>query len=570
MNSRWVNHQTDANLRLMAEVLNVSETVARIMANRGIRTKNTALAFLRTSIDNLRPFAEMKDAKKALARISAAIRNGEKVTIYGDYDADGICSTAILQRVLTRLGANVTYYIPHRIYEGYGLNINAISQVAQEGTTLIIAVDNGISAIAEVAHAAALGVDVVIIDHHEQGAQLPAAVAIIDPKQHECPYPFKEMCAGGLSFKLATALCEYMGMPFTERDEMLVLASIATVCDIVPAKDENRIFAYCGMVVLNSNKLINPGFGSLLTVRGYLEKPIDTFAVGFVLGPCINAAGRLDSANVAVDLLLEIDITKRMQLVQRLIALNDERKQITADCVERLLANLPKELDKVIVIVDTQTHESLAGIVAGRIREATGRPTIVITPGESGMKGSGRSSDCYNLFEALSANAHLLTRFGGHAKAAGLTIAEENIPILRESLNRDCTLTEEDFLPVLQIDAELNLCDVTIPLANELARLAPFGSGNHEPLFVTYGLQVQNVRIMDEKNTLIFTFSDGSGRGVKGIAFGLNEIYAQVTEAAHVDKNGGFCMDVVYVVELNIFNGSASVQMRVKDFKVTI
>ena len=570
LDARWVARQTDANLTLMSEVLNVSEIMARVMANRDIRSKNTALSFLQPSIDNLRPFSDMKDAQKALVRIGKAITSRQQITIYGDYDADGITSTVILYKVLKRLGADVTYYIPHRVKEGYGLNNNAVTSLAYTGTKLIITVDSGISAVEEVALAASFGMDTVIIDHHEQGDTLPRAVAIVDPKQHDCPYPFKGMCAGGLTYKLSAALCEYMKVQFLEQEEALALAAVATICDIVPLKDENRILVNCGMAILNANKLINPGLGSLLTVRGFLEKPIDTFTIGFVAGPCINASGRLDHANKAVELMLarEENVIERMHLTHELIDLNDQRKQLTTDCVDRLLASLPSQLDKVLVLFDEDIHESIAGIVAGRVKETTGRPTIVITRGDEAMKGSGRSSVCYNIFEALHAHSHLFVRFGGHAMAAGLTIEEENIPLLREALNRDCALTEDDFKTLIEVDCELALEDVTIHLADELARLAPFGSGNHEPLFVSRGIYTENTRAIDDKNTLIFTFKIAGGYKVKGIAFGLNEAFARAIEEAGVNKYGGFYMDVVYGIETNVYNGNISVQMRVRDFAV--
>ncbi|MCL2286445.1 MAG: single-stranded-DNA-specific exonuclease RecJ [Firmicutes bacterium] len=570
LDARWVMRKTDANLSLMSEILNISEVMARVMANRDIRSKNTALSFLKPSIENLRPFSQMKDAQKALIRIGKALSAREQITVYGDYDADGITSTVILYKVLKRLGARVSYYIPHRVKEGYGLNKNAVTSLAYTGTNLIITVDSGISATEEVALAASFGIDTVIIDHHEQGDTLPQAIAVVDPKQHDCPYPFKGMCSGGLTYKLAVALCEYMKVPFVEQQECLVLAAIATICDIVPLRDENRILVNCGMILLNANKLINPGLGSLLTVRGFLEKPIDTFTVGFVIGPCINASGRLDHAAKAVDLFLagEENVMERIQLTHELIELNDRRKQLTTDCVDRILSELPDELDKILVIRDDEIHESIAGIVAGRIKESTGRPTILLTRGDEAIKGSGRSSGCYNIFEALLAHSHLFVRFGGHAMAAGLTITEENIPLLREALNRDCALTEEDFRPQIDIDCELPLEHVTIHLADELSRLAPFGSGNHEPLFASRGVYVENMRAIDDKNTLIFTFKIAGGYRVKGIAFGLNDVFNHAIEEAGVNKYGGFCMDVVYGLETNVFNGNISVQMRVRDFAV--
>jgi len=570
--TNWIMRHSDANIPLMANVLGVSQITARVMANRGIRTKNTALSFLNTSINNLRPFLDMKGAASAICRINTAINLSEKITVYGDYDADGITATAILYKVLVRLGANVTYYIPHRVSEGYGLNNSAVKSIAALGTKLIITVDNGISAIEEVTLATKLGIDTIIVDHHEPGDKLPRAVAIVDPKQQDCPYPFKELCAGGLVFKLADALCRHMGKPFVEHDESLVLAAIATICDIVSLKDENRILANCGMIILNSNKLINPGLGSLITMRGYLDKPIDTFTMGFVLGPCINAAGRLSSADVALQLLITSteDVKVRMSLTQELIELNDGRRQMTSDCTNRILASLPptSEMDKVLVITDTETHESISGIVAGRVKETTGRPTIVLTQGDNAMKGSGRSPSCYNLFEALNANNHLLTKFGGHAMAAGVTLPNENIPLLREALNSNCNLTEADFIKSYEIDAELCLQDISLSLADELTRLAPFGRDNGEPMFVIRNIFTENVRVLDEKNTLIFTFRNYAGARVKGIAFGLNEQYADAISNSGAEKDGGYRMDVVFHIETNTYNNMVSVQIKVKDFKI--
>jgi len=554
----------------MSRVLGVGTVTASVMANRGLRSKKIAQAFLSPSLDALHDMDDMLGLPAALECIAAAVSGGEKIVIFGDYDADGIMSTVILHKVLMRLGANSSYYIPHRQTEGYGLNLHAVERLAADGTQLIIAVDNGISAVAEVARAVELGMDVVIIDHHESGAELPAATAIVDPKQPGCPYPFKEMCAAGLTYKFANALCSFMDLNFDERNEMLVLAAIATLCDIVALVDENRVIVNGGMAVLNANKLINPGLGSLITLRGYLEKPMDTFTIGFVIGPCLNAAGRLESAELSVELLLAQDFKRRMELAHKLADLNEQRKTLTADCVNRVLAELDMDnLDKILVIADADAHESVAGIVAGRVREATNRPTVLLTQGDGMMKGSGRSIPVFNLYEALFAQRALFERFGGHAMAAGLTLHEENIPALREALNRECMLTDDDFRPILKIDSELDAADITLALSDELTRLAPFGKDNDEPLFLTRGLIAENVRVLDEKRTLIFTFY-AHGVRVKGIAFGLNEIYDERLADAGLSaqKNGGFELDVVYNIETNVYNGIASVQMRVRDFLI--
>lgn len=559
----WLPRETDADLPLMAKTLGLSEITARVMANRGIRSKNAALSFLAPSVTRLRDAMSLRGMEAALARISAAIPR-EKIVIYGDYDADGIMSTVILLKTLRRLGADCEYYIPHRVEEGYGLNFGAVEKIAETGATLLITVDNGISAVEEIAAANARGISTVIIDHHEPGEILPAADAIVDPKQPACEYPFKEMCAAGLVFRLAAALCEFVGKPLAthERDEFLALAAIATLCDIVDLADENRILVTAGLAVLNANKLVNPGLGSLITVRGYLDKPIEAFTVGFVIGPCLNATGRLESAALAVDLLLagENEKEKRFALAQELVELNETRKALTAECVENSLAALnSEEFPKVLVLTDFDAHESVAGIVAGRIREITCRPTILLTRGDGMAKGSGRSVEGYNLFEALYRHRHLFARFGGHAMAAGLTLPEENIPALRAALNAECTLT--DFRPKIKIDRELAAEEITLALSDELSRLAPFGKGNSEPVFTSRNLFAERVRVLDEKNTLIFTFRAENGRRLKGIAFGLNEAYpAAATE--------NVTLDAAYTVETNVWNGQTEVQIRLKDFRV--
>jgi len=580
--NRWTILETDADLPLMSQVLGISQITANVMANRGIRTKKTAQSFLMPTMDRQHDILTMKGVSEALALISEAVQAGTKIMIYGDYDVDGIMSTVILYKALRSAGANVDFYIPHRIEEGYGLNTAAVKRLHEAGTELLIAVDNGISAINEIAEANDLGMKVIIIDHHEPGFTqtestrediLPAAAAIIDPKQADCPYPFKELCAAGLSYKLAVALASISlengeGWHATPaHDELLALAAIATICDIVSLQDENRIIVREGLARLNTNKLLNPGLGSLIAKRNYLDKPIDTFTVGFVIGPCLNATGRLGSAGQSVALLLAEESEERFRLSDELCELNDARKELTADCVKRAMESLTEPLDKVLVLTDPTAHESVAGIVAGRIKEATGRPTILLTQGDSAMKGSGRSVEGYNLFEALYAHKHLFARFGGHPMAAGLTLLEENIPLLREALNANCNLTEEDFAPAFKIDRELLPGEITLALSEELQALAPFGKGNHDPLFISRKLYVESCRVINDKNTLIFTFNTKAGK-LKGIAFGLNDAYAAAVMEAGTQPLGGFFMDAVYAVETNVYNGMSSVQMRIRDFRV--
>ncbi|MCL1877428.1 MAG: single-stranded-DNA-specific exonuclease RecJ [Defluviitaleaceae bacterium] len=584
----WIIIETDANLQLMSQVLDISETTAKVMANRGIRSKNAALLYLKPIISRLRDAYKMKDMAKAIEIVSAAITDGKKIVIYGDYDVDGIMSTVILYKTLKAAGANCEYYIPHRVEEGYGLNLESVEKIAADGAGLIIAVDNGISAVEEISAATAAGVEVVVIDHHEPNEVLPPAAAIINPKQADCNYPFKEMCAAGLVYMFAKTM---MKTPFFQQaesgrllPEFLTLAAIATLCDIVDLVDENRILVAAGLAALNANKLINPGIGSLITVREYLQKPIDAFAVGYIIGPCLNATGRLDSAAQAVELLTATpnETEKRLKLAVDLVSLNNTRKDLTNECLTRALqitndgvkgASLLQTLPKIVVITDDQAHESVAGIVAGRIRDITCRPTILLTKGETAkgdkvMKGSARSIEGYNIFEELSKQQHLFHRFGGHAMAAGLTLNEENIEPLRKALNDECTLRDDDFRQKFYCDGELAPEEITLELSEELTKLAPFGRANREPLFVSYGLFAQTVRVLNEKNTLVFTFVCNTGKSLKGIVFGLNEKYIDACNAAGVNKTGGITLDVLFHIETNVWKNVAEVQVRLKDFRV--
>ena len=582
--TRWNLLTTDANIKLMSQVLGIKEITATVMANRGLRSKNTALAYLQAQMNQnnqnnsnnqmsvLDSQLGMKDAKKAFDRIIKGIRQRERIMIYGDYDADGVMSTVILYKALKACGADVYFYIPHREEEGYGLNIEAIRAIKEEEHDLLITCDNGISDLAEIAEAQNLGLDVIVIDHHEPGFVegpetetgpkikkqdvIPQAYAVIDPKQAACPYPFKEMCAAGLSFRLMESLYQYIGRDFSHLyNELLALAAFATICDIVDLVGENRAIVKHGLMVLNANKNLNGGLNQLITLRGYAEKPIDSFTVGFILGPCINATGRLESAEMSVQLLLSNNPVEQKKLAKTLISLNEERKDLTTSCVDRALKKIEETNDKVIVLVDKETHESIAGIVAGKIKETVHHPTIVLTRGtDTGvLKGSGRSIESYNMFEALYAHRGLFIRFGGHAMAAGMTLKEENMEELKMALNKDCTLQDVDFQDIIHIDKELTPEDITLDLAKELEWLAPFGKGNRSPLFLTRNLKITALRIIDEKNTIIFGFGN-----LKGIAFGLNDVFS---------GQAGDTIDLVHTVEANTFNGRTNVQIRVKDFR---
>ena len=591
----WKLLSTDADLALMSQVLGIKEATAQVMANRGIRSKKTAIAYLKAELKPCEDFLDadkgMKDAKKAFERIILAIQQKERLMIYGDYDADGVISTVILFKALLACGADIHYYIPNREEEGYGLNLDAVRTIKEMECDLIICCDNGISALAEIAEAQALGMDVIVIDHHEPGFVeeeslrqdvIPKALAVIDPKQSACPYPFKELCAAGLAFKLMEAFFLYAARDFSPLyDELLALATIATICDIVDLNGENRCLVKQGLAVLNAKRQLNGGLAQLISLRGYAEKPIDTFTIGFVIGPCINATGRLESAEISVRLLLSNRPEEQQSLARTLVDLNEERKEITRKSAERAFKSLEFVTDNVLVLVDEECHESIAGIVAGRIKDRTNQPTIVLTRSAEApgiLKGSGRSIDTYNLFEALYDNRDLFLRFGGHAMAAGLTLHEDNVEELRKRLNESCNLSKSDFKRLVYIDRELMVDEIDLALAKELDFLAPFGKANREPLFVTKDLNVKFLRIIDEKNTLIFTFDTPIGK-LKGIAFGLNDILLEELQANFSEQEYrrivsgqlagiGLVMDVVHAVESNTYNGRTSVQMHIKDFEI--
>ena len=600
--AKWTILETDADLTLMSGVLGVSETLARVLANRGVRSKKAALSYLSPELSRLPDPFLMAGMEEAVQTIFDSISKKEKIVVYGDYDVDGITGTVILYKLLKRFGADASYMIPLRAEDGYGLNLNAVRELSDRGTNLIITVDNGIATLDEAKEAAALGMKLVVIDHHEPGYTeteqgkadaLPAACAVVDPKRSDCAYPFKSMCAAGLAYRLSEAYHIRAGEEFSMQNEFSALAAFATVCDIAELKSDNRIIVKRGTDQMNLNKFVNPGLGSLIKRRGYLDRQIDAFAMGYILGPCVNATGRLENADMAVRLMLmEMDDMRgRDELAERLVLLNDERKELTAAGFLRAAQMVDSENPgKVIVLADRDAHESVAGIIAGRLKDKFNRPVVVLAPGEGEacakagpgansyadadpgpeggrlFKGSGRSVAAYNMFEALHRHRELFVRFGGHAMAAGLTMRERDVDTLRERLNAECELEERDFAPELFIDAALEIDEVTLELSNELSRLAPFGSGNREPLFVTYGMLAESCRVIEQKNTVIFTLCGKKGATYKGICFGKNELFEEQSKIA---GKAPFLVDAVYAVETNEYNGYVSAQLNIRDFSLS-
>ncbi len=593
--SKWKLTKEQANIPLMAETLDISETTAQVMVNRHIRTKNTALKFLHPSPRFFNDPFLMKDMDKAVCLLGEAIKDGKRIAVFGDYDVDGVMSTVILYKTLKAAGAQVGYYIPHREHDGYGLNVRIVEALHKTGVQFLLTCDNGIAALAEIEKAKAYGMTVVVLDHHEpplvetaEGitTALPQADAVVNPKQPGCPYPFKALCAGGIAYKLALAFHRHMNLNFNLEQEFLVLAMLATFCDIVDLQDENRIIAKTGLDILNQNPGINLGLYALIKAKAYENRPINEYAVGFIIGPCINATGRLEQADIAVNLLTSQNEEETQILAREMINLNEVRKQLTVEASARITELVEQTIDlkteKVLVVLDPDTHESIAGIVAGRLKQAYWRPVLVLTRSGQWVKGSARSIEGYNLFESMSACKDLFERFGGHALAAGVTMAETNVDAVRQRLNAQCSLCPEDFTESLHIDEELSLEQVTYKLATELNRLAPFGKCNHEPLFLTRNLTLAHVQVLAEKNTLIFSLATpGNQRKMKAIGFGpslVAQFQAQVTaqcgdyvaqKVMHgILRQADFMLDVVYTISINVYNGQETVQMKVKDFYI--
>ncbi len=604
--AKWLIKKAQADIKLMTEILKISPVTAQVLANRGINTRNKAVTYLKPDLRHMKnplqnpslensqqnPF-HMRDFERACEIISSSIMTRDKIVIYGDYDVDGVMSTVILYKTLKNLGADVSYYIPDRESEGYGLNIGAVRSLKECETDLIVTCDNGISALEEVLEVLRLGMKIVVIDHHEPGFLetessekldiIPEAHAVVDPKQKSCPYPFKQLCAAGLCYKLSKYLHAYNNVPFKQEYEFLVLASIATVCDVVDLLDENRVIVKYGLEAINTKKDINLGLARLIEKRGYKDKRLTDFEWGYIIGPCINATGRLERATLAVELFTSTNDAECVALAEKLCVLNDERKYMTQKAYENAAKTLSEgdNKDVIKVIYDGDIHESIAGIVAGRIKDAVYRPTVVITRGEQMAKGSARSIEGYNIFEALLRNKDLLERFGGHEMAAGLSILEENIELLRRRLNEQCILSPDDLEQKIRIDMELDLNDVTYALAEELKTLAPFGKGNREPVFGTRGLTVEQIRMIDEKSTMIFTFRQNDSLTIRGVCFGLNDKFKQAIEAAYdsytaekilhgILRSVDLALDVVYTIDINEYNGNVSVQLRIKDFRLSI
>ena len=570
--SVWMLQTKRADFNAIAARFHISPVTARIIRNRDVEGEKAIDRYLNGTLDQLYDPHLMKDMDKAAALILEKIRAGVRIRIVGDYDIDGVCSTYLLYRGLTRCGADVDYQIPERIRDGYGINESIIRKAKEEGIDTIVTCDNGIAALEQVHLAKELGMTVIVTDHHEvvrdeDGSQvLPEADAVVNPHRDDCLYPFAGICGGVVAYKLVQVLYEKNGIPEQEWKDMLEFAAIATVGDVMKLQDENRIIVRWGLKQIPHTA--SAGLRALVEACGLDICNLTTYHIGFVIGPCLNASGRLKTAQLALELLLCEAGTpaalRAEEMAAELKLLNEERKDMTQAGMEQAFEQVDTELadDDVLVVYLPDCHESLAGIIAGRVREAYNKPSFVLTKGEDCVKGSGRSIESYHMYRALCGVRDLLLKFGGHPMAAGFSLKEENVGEFRRRLNEQSTLTREDFIPKIWIDVAMPLEYISEALVNELKSLEPFGQGNEKPQFAQKNLRIRSLRALGRNNNAVrMTVVTEQGRPMEAMVF--TEADKFVEEA----KNSR-SMDVIYYPDINEYNGNRTLQIVVRAYKL--
>lgn len=584
---KWFVAAKKADFDKWAEEFQISPVLARILRNRDLTSEPEIDKFLHgTLADCYSPWL-LKDMDKAADLIQQAVSDKKAIRVIGDYDVDGICSSYILTKGLQILGAKVDTAIPHRIHDGYGLNEHLIEVAKGDGIELIVTCDNGIAAASQIELAKSLGISVIVTDHHEvpfvmeNGTRkefLPPALAVVDPKQEQCAYPFKNICGGVVAYKLIQALAQRTENPGLQKamDELLEFAALATVCDVMELKDENRIIVKEGLRRLKNTQ--NQGLKALMEVNGIEPARLSAYHLGFVIGPCLNATGRLDTARRALELLQSMTKVDAMSAARELKDLNDSRKNLTLQGVEAAEAYIREhhmEKDGVMVIYLPDVHESLAGIIAGRIREKNNHPVFILTKGEEGVKGSGRSIEAYHMYEHMTQVKQYFTKFGGHKLAAGLSMEEKDIEPLRKSLNENSGLTEEDFIPRIHIDVPMPLSYADEKLAGELELLEPYGVGNPRPLFAQKELVfLSGFKMGANKNFARYRVRTPEGKTEQLVFFGdlerfgafLAEKYGYGSEEALYEGRGDFQVSVVYQLSLNTYRGRTELQFVMQNY----
>ncbi len=583
---KWILKGRKSAAEKMSVDLGISRICAQILLNRGINSRRAAEKFLNPSLEDFGDIDSLPQMQEAFKLIKNAVEKKERITVYGDYDCDGVMSTVILVKGLLGLGLNADYYIPDRLSEGYGLNMKAVKAIKDKGTDIIICCDNGISAIEECGYIKELGMKLIILDHHSphisDGRQiLPAADALIDMKADCIEYAFREYCAGGLCYRFISGLYKFLGRKTEKEAELFIFAAIAAICDMVPLVGENRVFAHIGLRLLNSRKNTNAGLREIFLKTGIIGRVFDENTVGYTIGPFINSAGRMDRAERFVPLFLSNDGNEIIKLAEELAQLNDLRKSLTEKAYENIVKRLTgKALPNVIIEYDEELHESLAGLAAGRIKERFEKPAIILTKGSGGfIKGSGRSVEGFDMFDAIDRHRELLYRFGGHKMAVGVTLKAENLDSFIECVNNEFCLTKEEAESRLYIDCCVSFSQIGLEVCEETAKLKPFGTGNSAAVFAAKGVFVKNIRFVGKnRNFLQFVFFDGE-REMRGVGFGLFDKFKEfiineygIKEWEELYFNGRiiqFFADIVFNIEKNSYKGINSVQLKIVDFRKT-
>ena len=584
---RWVLLRKGADFEAIGKKYQISPRLACLIRNRDVIGEEAVDRYLNGTISDLYDGMLMKDMDKAIDILKEKILEDKKIRVIGDYDIDGVNATYILLEGLERLGADVDSDIPDRISDGYGLNRHLVERAYEAGVDTLITCDNGIAAADEIAYGKEMGMTVIVTDHHEvpfdeqdgeKRYRIPSADAVMDPKQPDCLYPFKGLCGAAVAYKLMEALWESMGKDSADLDDLIENVAIATIGDVMDLEDENRIFVKEGLQMLRRTK--NPGLKALIECTGIDKNSLNSYHIGFVLGPCINASGRLDTAKRALELLRAGTQKEADIRAGDVKALNDSRKDMTEEAVkqaEEQVETTTISKDKVLVVYLPDCHESLAGIVAGRIRENYYKPVFVLTDAEEGVKGSGRSIDGYHMYEELNKCKELLTKFGGHRLAAGLSLPKENVGKFREMLNKNCTLTEEEMKEKVTIDMEMPFGCVTEGLVKELELLEPFGKGNTKPVFAARDVTLHGARILGKnRNVLKLQVQDVNGCRIEAMLFHhaddflgkLEEQYGK-TEVEALLKGRGrqIRISMTYYPDINEYMGKKTPQIVVTHYR---
>lgn len=567
---KWMVYNKKADFQKIGSEFGIDPVIARLIRNRDIQDMKEIRSYLYGTLAEIPSPWKMKDMERAVQILQKKITQKKKIRIIGDYDIDGVTATCILLKGLKRLNANVDTYIPDRVKDGYGMHEQLIDKALEDGIDTILTCDNGIAAAAEIEYAKKEGLTVIVTDHHdipfrdtEDGRIwiIPKADAVVNPKQNDCLYPNKNICGAVVAWKLIWALYERFGIDSDEIWDFLELAAIATVGDVMDLQGENRIIVKEGLKKLSSTSF--EGLKALICVNNLEGAEITAYHVGFVIGPCINASGRLDTAARSLELLLADNMEDAMKLADDLYDLNQSRKAMTEQGKEQAIQSIEENnlgKDRVLVVYLPDCHESLAGIIAGRIREAYNKPVFVLTKGADGVKGSGRSIEAYSMYEELVKCSDLLTQFGGHPMAAGLSMEEKNIELFRRRLNDNCTLTEQDLIPKIMIDVPMPISYLSKKLTEQLKVLEPFGKGNSKPLFAQKNLRAVGIRVLGRnRNVAKMLLIDENGIKMDAVYFGEAQEFVDFVQAHDT-------ISVTYYPEINVFQGRENLQVVIKNY----